>query len=198
MTAEIETRFESKSFYEFVRKSSHPYPEYKSVTGYLSLKKPTAPLATIELDEDSFELAYSSWATFVEHALGVYAASHVGKVATVYTYSTGPRPSVNYSRGELHKKHGWHNAVFFGVVDRAEVLESIKLALLGGAGVPYDVVQSAAVDIGKRSQIHCGQSPDYIAFDRLGQPSYHVEDGLVWCPDEQNVWYTHSDWRPLL
>ena len=196
MTANVETRFESKSFYDVVKKSSFPNPEYESVTGYLSLRKPTSPLPTIELDEDSFWLAYSDWSSFVEHALGGYASCNVDKVATVYTYSTGQRPSTNNSRGERHQELGWHNAVFFGVVGRAEVLETIVLALVGGAGVPPDLISSFTVNAEKRPQIHCGQSPDYIAFNSIGKPSFHIEDGRLWSPYEQNVWYTHSDWRP--
>lgn len=195
MASEIQSRFESKRFHETVRKSAFRNPEYESVTGYLSLRKPTSPISTIELDEDSFGLAYSDWTIFVEHALGGYAARNTDKAATVYTYSTGPQPSVNSSRGELHQKVGYHNAVFFGVVGRAEVLEAIQFALVGGVGVPEKVVESLIVDADKRSQIHCGQSPDYIAFDRMGKSSFHIEDGLLWAPYEQNVWYTNSDWR---
>ncbi len=196
MATEIETRFESKNIYEIVQNDRFPSPEYEAVTGYLSLRKPTSPLPTIELDEDSFWLAYSDWTTFVEHALGVYASRNADTVATVYTYSTGQRPSVNNSRGEQHQKLGWHNAIFFGVVGSAEVLETIRLALIGGAGVPDGVIKSFTVAADKRSQIHCGQSPDYIAFNRMGKPSFHLEDGFVWAPYEQNTWYTHRDWRP--
>ena len=39
MPNEIEIRFESKSYYDFVQKNSHPNPEYESVSAYLSLKK---------------------------------------------------------------------------------------------------------------------------------------------------------------
>ena len=198
MVTEIQTRFESKSFYETVQNSSLPSPEYESVSGYLSLRKSSSPLPTIELDEDSFWLAYSDWTSFVEHALGGYASRNPDKVATVYTYSTGPRPSVNRSRGEQHQKVGWHNAVFFGVVGRAEVLETITLALVGGTGVPDELMESFTVDVDKRAQIYCGQSPDYIEFNRKGRPSFHVEDGFVWAPYEQNVWYTYSEWRPPL
>ena len=199
MPNEIEIRFESKGYYDVVQKNSHPNPQYESVSAYLSLRKPKSPLSTIELDEDSFELAYPgcSWSTFVDYALGAYASRNTDKTATVYTYSTGPRPSVNFSRGEQHRKLGWHNAVFFGVVGRAEVLETIRLALAGGSGVPDDMIQSNTVDSSKRSQVYCGQSPDYIAFDRMGQVSCHVEDGMVWRPYEQNVWYSHSEWRQL-
>ena len=196
MATKIQTRFESKRFYETVQKSAFVNPEYESVTGYLSLRKPTSPLSTIELDEDSFWLAYSDWTIFVEHALGSYASRNSEKVATLYTHSTGPQPSVNNSRGERHQEVGWHNAVFFGVVGRADVLETIRLALVGGAGVPEDVIGSLTVDADKRSQIHCGQSPDYIQFDRMGKSSFHIQDGLVWAPYEQNVWYTNSEWRP--
>lgn len=195
MAAEIETRFESKSLYDFETRGGRS--EHESITGYLSLKKPTSPLSTIELDEDSFELAYSDWLSFVHHALGLYASRNADKVATVYTYSTGPSPSVNSSRGELHREHGWHNAVFFGVVGRAEVLDTIRLALVGGAGVPPDVVNDLTENADKRSQIHCDHSPDSIDFRGLEiSPSFHIEDGSVWCPYEQGVWYTHFDWRP--
>lgn len=190
MTAEIETRFESESLYPGGFCSD---PE--SITGYLSLRKPKSPLPTIELDEDSFFLAYSDWTSFVEYALGGYASRNPDKIATVYTYSTGAAPSVNYSRGEKHQKVGFHNAVFLGVVGRAEVLETIQLVLVNRIGVPTDLVENA-VNPEKRSQIHCGPSPDYIAFNRMGQPSFHIEDGRVWAPYEQNVWYTRSDWRP--
>ena len=196
MSAEIQTRFDSKSFYEAVEKSTFPNPDYESVTGYLSLRKPRDPLPTIELDEDSFWLAYSDWTSFVEHALGGYASRNPDKTATVYTYSTGQRPSVNSSRGEQHQKVGWHNAVFFGVVGRSEVLETIRLALASGVGVPDDLMRSFAMNTDKRSQIHCSRSPDFIAFNRMGHASFHIEEGLVWSPYEQNVWYTHVDWRP--
>lgn len=196
MTADIETRFESKRFWEVVQSSSLPNPGYESVAGYLSLRKSTSPLPTVELDEDSFWLAYSEWTSFVEHALARYASRNVHKVATVYTHSTGQRPSVDRSRGEQHQKLGWHNAVFFGSVGDTEVLETIRLALVGGVGVPPDFVESLTVDADKRSQVHCGPSPDYVAFNRVGKPSFHLQDGLVWSPYEQNVWYTHSEWRP--
>ena len=198
MTAEIQTRFESRSVYEIVQKSSFKYPEHESVSSYLSLRKPTSPLPTIELDEDSFDLAYYSWSSFVEHALGHYASRNPDTVATIYTYSTGSRPSVNSSRGEGHKKVGWHNAVFFGVVGRSEVLETIRLALFGGAGVPDELVSSLSVNADKRRQIHCAQSPDFIAFDRMGTASFHLEDGFAWAPYEQSTWYTHNDWKPSL
>ena len=193
--ANIQTRFESKSFYDAVQNWPRPH-SYESVGGFLSLRKPTSPLQTIELDEDSFWLAYTDWSSFVEYALGGYASRNSDKVATVYTYSTGESPSGNSSRGEHHQKHGWHNAVFFGVVGRAEVLETIRLALVGGVGVPDDLIKSLTADTDKRSQIHCGPSPDSIAFNRMGKPSFHVEDGLVWSPHEENVWYTHPKWQP--
>ena len=196
MTSEIQTRFESKKVYETVQNSSFKSAEHEPVNGYLALRKPTSPLPTIELDEDSFDLAYYSWSSFVEHALGHYASLNPEAVATVYTYSTGSRPSVNSSRGEGHQKVGWHNAVFFGVVGRAEVLETIRLALIGGAGVPDELISSLTVNADKRRQIHCGQSPDFIAFDRMGTVSFHVEAGLAWAPYEQNTWYTHNDWKP--
>ena len=196
MTANIETRFESKRLYEMVQSSSLPHPEYESVAGYFSLRKSTSPLPAVELDEDSFWLAYSDWTSFVEHALAHYASRNADKVATVYTHSTGQRLSVNRSRGEQHQELGWHNAVFFGSVGDTDVLETIRLALVGGVGVPPGLVESATVDAEKRSQVHCVQSPDHVAFNRVGKPSFHLEDGLVWSPYERNVWYTHSEWRP--
>ena len=196
MTAEIQTRFESKSFYELVQRSSFKNPGHEAVSRYLALRKPSSPLPTMELDEDSFDLAYYSWSSFVEHALGHYASCNPDAVATVYTYITGPRPSVNSSHGEGHQKLGWHNAVFFGVVGRSAVLETIRLALVGGAGVPDDLISSLTVNADKRPQIHCAQSPDYIAFDRMGTASFHLEDGFAWAPHEQGTWYTHKDWRP--
>ena len=69
MATEIRTRFESKSFYDTVQKSSFTTPDYESVTGYLSLRKPTSPLPTIELDEDSFWLAYSDWSSCAPQAV---------------------------------------------------------------------------------------------------------------------------------
>lgn len=196
MSDEIQTRLESKSAYDAFQKGTFSIYDHESVTGYISLRKPKEPLSTIELDEDSFWLAYMDWKSFVEHALGAYASRNADKTATVYTYSTGPRPSVNYSRGEQHQEVGFHNAVFFGVVGSAEVLETIRLALTGGAGVPDDLINSYTVDAEKRSQIHCGQSPDSIAFNRTGGVAFHIEDGLVWSPLEQYVWYSHVDWCP--
>lgn len=196
MTSSIETRFKSKAFYDAVQKSSFAPCEYQSITRCLSLRKPKSPLHTVELDEDSFQLAYSDWTTFIEHALGAYAARFTDRTATVHTYSTGRSPSCNSSRGETHQKVGWHNAVFFGVVGRSDVLDTIMFALFGGAGVPDDVVQANVVDMAKRPQIQCALSPDFIDFGRMGKPSFHVEDGKVWCPYEQDVWYTHTHWQP--
>ena len=190
---EIQTRFESKRIYELARKDSFAPPYYESVNGYLALRKPKSPLATIELDEDSFLLAYWGWSSFVEHALGHYASRNGDEVATVYTYMG---PSGNNSRGEQHRKLRWHNAVFFGVAGPEDVLDAIRLALVGGAGVPDDVMASHLEDANKAPQIHCAQSPDYIAFNRSGQASFHVEDGLAWSPYEQNMWYTNPDWVP--
>ena len=197
MTAPIEIRFESKADYEIVQKSSFAPSEHKSITGYLSLRKPNSPLGTVELDEDSFGLAYSGWTAFVEQALSAYAVQRPNSTATVYTYSTGSSPSFNSSRGENHQKLGWHNAVFFGVVGKSEILETITFALAGGVGVPIEVIQASVVDVEKRSQIQCAHSPDSIDFKRMGKPSYQVEDGKVWCPYEQNTWYTHEDWQQV-
>ena len=196
MTTEIQTRFESKRDYEIVQSAPSKYPEHESLSGYISLRKPTSPLPTVELDEDSFDLAYSGWPLFVQQALGQYASRNPNVVATIYTYSTGPSPSFNSSRGEGHQNVGWHNAVFFGVVGRSAVLETIRLALVGGAGVPGDLISSLTVNAGKRRQIHCAPSPDFISFDRTGTASFHLEDGLAWAPYEQGTWYSHNDWRP--
>ena len=192
----LERRFESKAHFDAAKRVSDPY--YQSVTAYLAVRKPNQPLETIELDEDSFWLAYSNWSVFVEHALGAYAADNADRIATVYTYGTGPSPSRNSSHGELHQERGWHNAVFFGVVGRHEVLEVARRALAHGDGVPDAVVGSGTVDLGKVPQIYCGQSPDFIDFRGRGLPAYHIEDGLVWRPEEQFLWYTNPDWRPTV
>jgi len=198
MAAEIEIRFESKFFHEALGKKPYVNPEYESATGHLSLKKARSPLPAVELDEDSFWLVYSDWTIFVEYALGAYASRNANNIATVYTFSTGRSPSFNRSRGEQHQELGFHNAVFFGVVGRAreDVLETISFALRGGVDVPQNVTRLLAVDVDKRSQIHCESSPDFIEFNRSGQPSFHIEDGRVWCPYEQNVWYTNAKWQP--
>ena len=193
MTESVETRFESKRFYDFVQQRPSSYPQYESVTRYLSLRKSKSPIETVELDEDSFWLAYSNWMDFVVYALGAYAALNPDKTATVYTYNT---PSANNSRGEGHRLQGWHNAVFFGVVGRAEALDTLKLALWVTAGVPSEVVRGNTVDPEKTGQIQCDFSPDFIDFRGHGPPSVHIEDGKVWRPYEQNVWYTDPDWQP--
>lgn len=191
---EMERRFESKGHFDAARKMSEPY--HRSVKGYLGIRRVTQPLETIELDEDSFWLAYSNWSVFIEHALGRYAADNGDRVATVYMYSTGPSPSVNSSHGEQHQERGWHNAVFFGVVGRREVLEVVQGALAHGTGVPDAVVESGTVNREKVRQVYCGQSPDFIDFRGKGPAAYHVEDGLVWRPEEESLWYTNPDWNP--
>ena len=129
----IETRFKSKESYEFARRSSNSSTEdVKEATGFLSFRRSRSPVQTIELDEDSFFLAFSEWSSFVTFSLGVYADAHQDVRASVYTYSTGPAPSVNFSHGELHQRNGWHNACFIGVVGRqkAKILNTIIKAQL--------------------------------------------------------------------
>ncbi|MCY3790445.1 MAG: hypothetical protein OXH63_16850, partial [Gemmatimonadetes bacterium] len=192
------TRLASKRLFELVQKNpTYATPIQRSVTGFLSFRKPTGPLPTIELDEDSFDLAYSDLASFIDHSVGQYASLNPNQTATVYEYSTGSRPSVNNSHGEGHQELGWHNAIFFGVVGPTRVLDTIQQAVVYGMGVPDDVLNSAIVDVDKRSQIHCRQS-DYIDFNRPRiSPALHIEDGLVWRHyDEQDVWYSNADWLP--
>lgn len=130
---------------------------------------------------------------FLYYSLPSYASKNANERASVYTYSTGPSPSVNYSHGEKHKELGWHNAVFFGVVGRKEVLQVIKYSLAAGVGVPEDVKNSVVVDESKRSQIYCDDSPDYISFDRMSRVFCHLADGRVWIRHEGEVWFTDAE-----
>ena len=185
----IETRCDSKRSYEFAKMNPRFATE---ATGFLSFRRTRSRIQTIELDEDSFFLAFLGWSSFVEFSLGAYADTHQDVRASVYT--SGPAPSVNSSHGELHQRAGRHQACFIGVVggQRNEILDVIANALIHQRNVPGEVVELLLEDASKKGQICCKQSPDLIAFD--DDPSWHVEDGRVWAPHEEMVWYTDPRW----
>ena len=186
----IETRCDSEESYEFARKTPDSATESaREATGFLSFRRSRSPIRTIELDEDSFFLAFLEWHSFVKFSLGAYAATHQDVRASVYTHST---VSVNSSRGESHQRAGSHNACFIGVVGRENILDTIIRALVYQENVPTDMVKQQIKDKSKRGQIYCGQSPDSIMFE--SDPTWHIEDGRVWMPDEMEVWYMDSQW----
>ena len=189
----IETRCDSKELYEFAKKSPKFATEAaREATGFLSFRRSRSPIRTIELDEDSFFLAFLEWSSFVEFSLGAYAATHQDVRASVYTHSTGSSPSINSSHGEHHQRLGWHNACFIGVVGKQEILDTIVNALVYQRNVPDEVV--VLKDASKKKQICCKQSPDSIVFESDRDPSWHIEDGYVWAPYEAGIWYTDPRW----
>lgn len=192
----IETRCGSKEYYELARESPNSVTESaRESTGFLSFQRSRSPMRTIELDEDSFFLAFLGWSSFVEFSLGAYAAAHQDVRASVYTYST---VSSNSSHGEVHRRTGLHNACFIGVAGRKrnEMLDAMVNALVHQQNVPKTVVAQLLEDASKGNQVCCKQSPDSMAFET--DPSWHVEDGRVWAPCEAGVlvWYTDSRWSP--
>lgn len=190
----IETRCDSEEYYELARRSPNSVTEpARESTGFLSFHRSKSPMRTIELDEDSFFLAFQLWSSFVEFSLGAYASVHQDVRASVYTYSA---VSVNTSRGEYHQRAGWHNACFLGVVGRQknQILDEVVNALVHQHNVPDEVVAQLLKDDSKKNQVCCKQSPDSIAFTT--DPSWHVEDGCVWAPYEEGVWYTDPRWSP--
>ena len=192
----IETRCDSEEFYEFARNSSTAMESARKSTGFLSIQRSQLPTPTIELDEDSFFLAFQSWGSFVEFSLGAYAAAHQNARASVYTYYT---ISTNTSDGELHQRVGRHNACFIGVVGRqkSQVVDTVKNAFVHRLNVPDEVVAQQLKDASKMNQVFCRIS-ESIVFET--DPSWHVEDGRVWAPYEGDeggwVWYTDSQWSP--
>ena len=190
----MKIRLESKDLYERSKEETWTPDSHRKATGFLSLRRSKSPISTLELDEDSFFLAYNSWAPFIDHALGAYAEQNETAVATVYCYSTGSAPSTNSSHGEGHLRNGWHNAVFFGVVGAVKVVDVIQSALIGGKGVPPDEIASVLVDGTKQRQIHCAYS-DHIQFENH-HASFHIEAACVWQPYESGAWYTHDDSCP--
>lgn len=192
-TMTIETRCNSEESYEFARRSPDFATESaREATGFLSFRRSRSPIRTIELDEDSFFLAFLEWRSFVEFSLGAYAITHQDVRASIYAYST---VSFNSSHGESHQEVGFHNACFIGVVGRTNILDVIKRALIYQKNVPSDMVKQQIRDKSKKGQIYCGQSPDSIVFET--DPFLHIEDGCVWAPYEAQVWYTDSQWCPV-
>ncbi|MDE0006971.1 MAG: hypothetical protein OXS50_01695 [Gammaproteobacteria bacterium] len=188
---EFERKLKSKGTFD----TWSEHKEYQTATGWLTLKRTKSPIPTVELDETSFYAAYSDWSTPIEFALGAYARQNPSVVATVWCYSTGPTPSVNGSHGKHHQQNGWHNATFFGVVGKQEILDVIRFAVTGQKDVPPSVVEQNVVDASERKQVYCDHSPDYIAFGpNKGVPFRHVEDGRVWAPEDAVAWYTNPDW----
>ena len=192
----MERRLLSKQVYDLVQE--HPSLATKAqrgATGWISARRPKTAVLTAELDEDSFFMAFHDWGSFVEHSLGQYAQAHADVVASVYTRSTGVVPSMNHSHGESHRRNGWHNACFIGVYgqDSRQVLDRIVLALTNQIGVPEDIVKAHLKDPTKLRQISCRNPADYIQFQSTS-PSWHVEDGRCWAPEEENVWYTQEGW----
>ena len=195
----MEYRCSSRAIYEMG--SDHPDIDYEKragneVTGWLSFRRTKEPILTAELDENSFFLAFSDWGSFVEHSLGAYAKAHPNIVATIYTYSTGQSPSVNPSDGEHHKKYGWHNACFIGVVgrDSEEILDLIAAALEYQFGVPKDLIERRLKDRTKTDQINVRNPSEYLPSNQLGSPKWHVEAGRCWAPETAALWYTHEHW----
>ena len=189
----FERRMESEGHYRATR--SQGSVAWDNATGWLSFRRSKSPVPTIELDEDSYFAAYNEWNTPVAFALGRYAREHAHVVATVYTYSTGPAPSVNSSHGASHQKNGWHNACFFGVVGKTEILDFLKDALAFQRYVPQSAVQANLKDETQKTQVYCDYSPDYIQF-KPGWRYRHVEDGRVWAPDDEDFcWYTDKKWQ---
>ena len=189
----MERRSASQAHYEFVQKHRESATEYeRTIAGWLSFRRSKAPVLTAELDEDSFFLAFSEWGSFVEHSLGRYAQTHSDIVASVYTYSTGRSPSANYSDGEGHRRVGWHNACFIGVVgrDKQPILDTIALALTSQVGVPEGIVESRLKDPAKQKQISCRNPSEHILFKT--DPSWHIEDGLCWAPEEKYLVYARG------
>ena len=191
----IEIRMTSQHLYE--RKDSFGLESYSSATGWISLRQSNSPIRTLELDKDSFFLAYENvaFASFPEYALGAYATNNKVVVATIYQYST---LSTNFSHRKLHQENHAYMATFFGVIGKRvqEILDTIKLALISQINVPDQIVQDTLKDASKRRQIYCDYSPDSILFDEnRGVPSHHIEDGCVWRPYEADAWYTDRRWR---
>ena len=185
----IEKRYDSENSYNLAKRN----PDYAmgdkgEDPGFLSFRKSNAPIRTVELDEDSFFLAFQEWSPFVEFSLGAYAATHQDVQASIYT-----RPSVSFdfSRGESHQRTGCHKACFIGVVGNLNILEKISRALVYQKYVPMEVIKQQLKDESKRGQIYCGQRPD-STFET--DPSWHIEEGRVWAPYEERVWYTDSRW----
>ena len=175
----IETRCDSEEFYEFARNSSTAMESARKSTGFLSIQRSQLPTPTIELDEDSFFLAFQSWGSFVEFSLGAYAAAHQNARASVYTYYT---ISTNTSDGELHQRVGRHNACFIGVVGRqkSQVVDTVNGASCRrrppspiALGEPLKVTLTGSADqIASTANFVAGESGE-------GVPAVHVR-GLAW------------------
>ena len=195
----MEYRHQSRNDYDFFRQNPSSFgDEHKSATGWLSFRRTKEPILTVEVDEDSAFLALEEWGSLAEHGLGRYAKAHPDVVATVYSYHTGQSPSVNLSDGELHQKHGWHNACFLGVVgrDKANIRDALCLALTNQVGVPQELVEARVKDRTKLKQISCRNPSDYIpAREFRSTPAWHVEDGRCWAPAGEALWFTRESWR---
>ena len=191
-------RLASRSIYDLVQEHPSLATEgQRDAVGYLTFRRKEIPVLTAELDEDSFFVAFDEWGSFVEYALGQYAQAHTDVVASIYTFSTGPSPSINPSDGEGHGKVGWHNACFIGVVgqDEKEILDTISCALKNQVGVPRHLVESHLKDPTKLAQISCRNPSDHISFK--SNPSWHIEDGHCWAPLGEDVWYTKEEWSQV-
>lgn len=195
----VEYKHQSRTDHELFQKN-HTFfgDEHKSATGWLSLRRTKEPILTVEIDENSAFLAFDDWSFLVEYCLGKYAKTYPEVIATIYSYHTGPSPSINPNDGEHHRKHGWHNACFLGVVgrDKANLRDTISLALTNQVGVPQELVAARVKDQMKLKQVSCRNPSDYIPLqDFRPTPAWHVEDGRCWAPAGEALWFTHERWR---
>ena len=192
----VEYRHQSQADYDLFRRNRNFFgDEHKSTTGWLSLKRTKEPILTLEVDENSIFLAFDDWGFLAEHGLGRFANAHADVVATVYSYHTGPSPSINPSDGEHHRRYGWHNACFLGVVGRneAEIRDAISLALTSQVGVPQELVETRVKDRTKLRQVSCRNPSDYIPPPKFpATPAWHIEDGRCWMPAGEALWFTRT------
>ena len=194
----MEYKFSSQRDYEACQQDSILFDEEaKSASGWLSFRRTNEPVLTVEVDEHSAFLALQEWGALVAHGLGAFAKANNHVVASIYSYHTGTTPSVNSSDGEHHRRFGWHNACFLGVVgrDKANIRDAIYNALTRQVGVPEDIVEVRLRDRTKLEQVSCRNPSDYISLGQFGStPAWHIEDGRCWAPSDDVLWFTRESW----
>lgn len=120
------------------------------------------PLATIEVDIDSIPPDYFGYADIVAQSLESFAASDTKPRATVYVLQTD---SVNF--------HEPTYSAFFAIAGQSGgALERLYAAFKSVQGVKV-------------------RYSDHVT-PRQGTVQFHVQDGVVWQPEDAVTWYASS------